>query len=130
MNEHRDLLGVPWIDGGRDPAVGLDCVGVVLVALHRRGYPTPDHQVRVGQRSTAETFHRWFDPVETPEPGDVLLVWAPLSPGGALEHHVGLLLDRGLVLGSTASGVALLPVRAFLRHGLIGAHRPRMEPRP
>lgn len=39
---HDDLLGVPWVLGGRDPATGLDCWGVVVELRRRAGLATPD----------------------------------------------------------------------------------------
>lgn len=38
----RDLLGVPFKHQGRNPAVGIDCAGLVSIALTRAGVPHTD----------------------------------------------------------------------------------------
>lgn len=38
----EDLLAVPYAFGGRDPAVGLDCWGMVIEVRRRLGYATWD----------------------------------------------------------------------------------------
>lgn len=43
--DYLDLLGVPFLDGGRDPAVGLDCWGLVRVAFSRAGISLPDYRI-------------------------------------------------------------------------------------
>lgn len=43
IREARTLLGVPYRHQGRDPAIGIDCVGEVLVVAHRLGYATNFH---------------------------------------------------------------------------------------
>lgn len=37
MNAWEDLIGVPYIEGGRDPSQGLDCMGLVLEVTARMG---------------------------------------------------------------------------------------------
>ena len=36
------LLGIPYLEGGRDPNEGLDCLGVVLLVLASQGIRTND----------------------------------------------------------------------------------------
>ena len=38
----RDLIGIPFVDGGRDPNVGLDCWGLCRVVFRRCGVMVPD----------------------------------------------------------------------------------------
>lgn len=93
----RALLGVPFRLHGRD-AAGVDCVGVVALAL-RLGVPQ-DYGLRSGDALRAE---RWLAAtglrrVERPMPGDVALVRpGPLQlhaivhvPGGFVHAHAGL----------------------------------------
>lgn len=42
MRNLSDLLGVPFIDGGRDPKSGLDCYGLFSVVCSRFGNDIPD----------------------------------------------------------------------------------------
>lgn len=129
--EYRDLMGVPWLDGGRDHRRGLDCVGVMLVALHRAGFTVPDPQVAVGETDVSADIWKWFDRVEPAAAArhDVLRVWGRRRAREPLGHHVGVLDGTGRVLTATESGVALWDRRVFERLGLIGVYRPRVEPR-
>lgn len=124
-----DLIGCPWVDRGRDPAVGLDCVGLVVVALRRLGYAVPDPQASVGDPSIAEDAWRWFDEVavEATRPDDVVRVHP--APGRGTDH-VGVLRPGRRVLASVEpNGVVLLPWAVHVRRGIVGAYRPRREPR-
>jgi len=41
----NDLIGIPFIDGGRDPNIGLDCWGLFILAMKRYGNNIPDYSV-------------------------------------------------------------------------------------
>jgi cell wall-associated NlpC family hydrolase len=43
--EYRDLVGIPFVDGGRDPATGLDCWGIVMAAMRKLGKEVPDFKI-------------------------------------------------------------------------------------
>jgi cell wall-associated NlpC family hydrolase len=46
MNKQlNDLIGLPFIDGGRDPAVGLDCWGLSTEVFRRYGINLPDYKI-------------------------------------------------------------------------------------
>lgn len=83
------LLGVPFRLNGRDPATGLDCVGLVVASLNAigrdpispRGYAL--RNVSIGQWLCC-AHGSGLEPVEgLPVIGDVLLV----RPGPA-QHHI------------------------------------------
>lgn len=40
-----DLIGVPFIDGGRDAAVGFDCWGLSIEVFRRYGIALPDYKI-------------------------------------------------------------------------------------
>lgn len=40
-----DLIGLPFVDGGRDPAVGLDCWGLSTEVFRRYGIELPDYKI-------------------------------------------------------------------------------------
>ena len=42
---YDDLIGVPFVDGGRDPKSGLDCWGLVKEAFRRQGCEVPDYHI-------------------------------------------------------------------------------------
>lgn len=93
------LLGVPFRLHGRDPSVGLDCVGVVEVALAAAG-----HQVRLpcDYALKMRSIDRFADAAEKTGlfraqgclmAGDVLLIH--VGPG---QYHLGVIgLDGALV---------------------------------
>lgn len=45
MIEVKDLLGVPFVDGGRDIKKGVDCWGLFVEVMRRFGYQVPDYKV-------------------------------------------------------------------------------------
>ncbi|MET0360724.1 MAG: peptidoglycan endopeptidase [Sphingobium sp.] len=74
----RALIGVPFRLHGRDPATGIDCVGLAALALERAGHrgagPT-----RYGLRAGLPGAERWLAEaglarVVVPGPGDLALV--------------------------------------------------------
>jgi cell wall-associated NlpC family hydrolase len=100
----ESLVGVPFRFRGRDPATGLDCVGLVAAALEAAGLPVPPiatyamRQRDYSPQLAAAT--GCFDDAEgAPEPGDLLLFrpgpaqvhLAVAAAGGTLVHaHAGL----------------------------------------
>jgi cell wall-associated NlpC family hydrolase len=97
-------LGIPYRWGGSDPATGLDCSGLVQLALRDLGVKVPRtsvEQSRVGQPvgSLAEA-----------RPGD-LLFWASSRPGQA--NHIGIYVGDGKMLHAPYTGevVKVAPVR-------------------
>lgn len=70
MIEWKDLLSVPYIAGGRDPHVGLDCWGLLLELYHRAGVELPDYSGEIGEAAVERLWHdeieeRW---VKVPAP--------------------------------------------------------------
>lgn len=39
-----DLIGTPFVEGGRDPKTGIDCYGLLMVAYSRLGKTIPDYR--------------------------------------------------------------------------------------
>ncbi|CAN5192523.1 hypothetical protein BH09PSE3_BH09PSE3_00830 [soil metagenome] len=89
----RALVGVPFRLHGRDPATGLDCVGLVACAL---GNPVVPSGYRMRQGS-ADAIVAGLDAIglvraDLPCAGDVLLFEA-----GAAQFHLGVMSGRGFV---------------------------------
>jgi murein DD-endopeptidase / murein LD-carboxypeptidase len=92
----RGCVGTRFRPQGRMPGLGLDCVGVLLVAaaaagvvagevpVYRLGGDPPDLAVLLAGHGC------W--PVATALPGDVLVI----APAGR-QRHFGIATDRGLV---------------------------------
>jgi cell wall-associated NlpC family hydrolase len=85
------LIGVPFRLYGRDPATGLDCVGLVALAL---GADAPrDYRLRNRDISSAlalAPFAGLADADGPVEPGDVLL-----ARSGPAQHHLLIADTRG-----------------------------------
>jgi cell wall-associated NlpC family hydrolase len=43
--DFNDLIGIPFLDGGRDPKIGLDCWGAAREIYQRFGCELPDYRV-------------------------------------------------------------------------------------
>jgi cell wall-associated NlpC family hydrolase len=101
----ENLVGIPFRLHGRDPATGLDCVGVLAAAMAAIGRSTglpDDYALRMQDiaRFTRRAAEFGFVSSEGPAlPGDVLLFhvgpcqyhFAICGEGGSLVHaHAGL----------------------------------------
>ena len=82
VDEARKLLGTPWHHQGRVAGMGLDCVGVVIIAGKRAGAALEDvHGYRLPCDSThlIDEIERQTDKVgtyiEQSEPGDLAVFW-------------------------------------------------------
>ena len=72
MTDFDDLIGVPYVEDGRDPGTGLDCYGLVLVIAER-----------IGRRP------EWREvPFSSRQAGDVLALSVLGVPG-----HTGVVID-------------------------------------
>lgn len=82
------FVGVPFKLRGRDPCVGLDCLGLVLAslaAIGRRGAAAPNYGWRnldAGAFLPLAASFGLVDAREAAQPGDILL----LQPGPAQQH--------------------------------------------
>lgn len=91
--EWLDLLRVPFLEDGDDPAVGLDCWGQAREVCRRAGVPFPD----IGRSEAARYFEllpRWS------EVGD-LLASDPTKKGR--PSHVAVVVDVALGLALSTS---------------------------
>jgi len=93
----RTLVGVPFRLQGRDPALGLDCVGLVGAAMRAAGYAPMmpgDYGLRFGDDRRADDWARaaGVRSVAAGAVGDMMLV----RPG-ALHRHLLILVPGGFV---------------------------------
>ncbi|WP_027367597.1 NlpC/P60 family protein [Desulfocurvibacter africanus] len=98
----RDLAGIPFVDGGRDPAQGLDCWGLFRLAMQRFGHEVPDYALSafatqlIGETAARELAAKWRR-VERPEPGcAVCMALDPAAPGSV--QHFGVYVGQGLFI--------------------------------
>ena len=103
------FVGVPFRLHGRDPARGLDCVGLVAASLAEIGQPA---LVPVGYRLRQLEVHGFLgaaaraglaETAGPTEPGDVLLV----RPGPA-QHHLVVVASGGFVHAHAGLGRVVL----------------------
>jgi hypothetical protein len=94
--ELQDVLRTPYLLGGRQVGIGLDCLGVVAEVARRRGIPPPDGWPSIrsaweqGQVDTSTGFPAgWcrMPPGTTAVDGDVLLLWTGMHPWCAIVHE-------------------------------------------
>lgn len=94
------LVGVPFRVQGRDAATGVDCVGVVAIALRAGGYAGPlpgDYRLRTGAHPMVAEPGAAFVPADLPAIGDVTVFRA-----GAGQLHLGIRTRAGLVHADAA----------------------------
>jgi cell wall-associated NlpC family hydrolase len=90
----RKYLGVRYKHQGRNE-FGLDCLGLVVRVAHDLGLSDEDSndygRVPDGRRLMREMDAR-LDPVQTAQPGDVLLMRFEQNP-----QHLAIVTDRGII---------------------------------
>lgn len=99
----RDFLGVPFRPQGRDPLVGLDCVGLTMLVFDIPVQKIP-FRYRISQRqcmnAIVEQLGKYFDEVAKVDSvsGDLLLIevgegrahFAVRGAGSHIHAHAGL----------------------------------------
>lgn len=94
------LVGVPFLLHGRDPRIGLDCVGVLAVTLGETARLPNGYRMRGGDRDGAARLAATLglEPAHgLPAAGDVLL----LKPGPC-QHHLAIALDAETIVHAHA----------------------------
>ncbi len=73
----RSLIGVPWAHQGRNPAVGIDCVGLLVLSVRACGIPVDDRTDygRDPDGTLYAALCEWLaGPFTDTQPGDVVLI--------------------------------------------------------
>lgn len=93
---YRDLLGVKFVPKGRDPKIGLDCHGLVMLVLGRLGITVPDPFTQ-GEHVRPCDSHEWLRAnfggwarIEKPHPGCVVA----LTNNGVDTNHIGVMISE------------------------------------
>jgi len=105
MSEHHlnALVGVPYLRGGRDPEVALDCWGLVMVDAECRGLRLPDldnecpatSAAIVRKLATMATYHA--TPIAAPTDGCMVY--------DAKRGHIGLFYGGRVYHAANPGGV-------------------------
>ena len=90
------LVGTPFRAQGRDPAKGIDCIGLCILAYRLpSGSIRDDYRLRGDHRASVEAaIRRWFRrvPLTLSHPGDLLLM-LPAND----QVHLAIKTGRGFV---------------------------------
>jgi len=141
---YQDLIGIRFVDGGRDPAKGLDCLGVVRTYLGRvrRHVPADAFPSDKTETSSDEALEwveagssRWWDFVGD-SPRDAILHGDVLFTIGKRDSrpHVSVLVypahPKLLLSAALNRGVYTIPLdRTLVQGDLVGVYRLRYEAR-
>ena len=117
-----DLLGVPFMPGGRDPGHGLDCWGLVREVMGRLGVSLPDEPYSGECAAVTDAMvSRWrprFRRLPGPqEPSLVLIRNDPI-----FCNHIGVLVDPARFIHTLEGrGVSVERIAHPLwRHSIVG----------
>lgn len=122
LKDFRDLIGVPFMWGGRDPAVGLDCWGLFMEVQRRFGFAVPDVDIYCADvltihRTAQRHIRDYWTRVPAPGPG-VGVVMATDHEHANVMQHFGVCLDGRNVLHSQQNTGAVLDRLDVLRGAL------------
>ena len=111
-NNLAHLIGIPFVDGGRDPKKGLDCWGLLMQASREFGYKVPDYNIcafcspDIWEKYKVETGRLWRK-VKSPTPGCVLaFATDPEMPDAVC--HFGIYIGRGQFLHTLKKSSSIL----------------------
>ena len=124
----NDYVGLPYREGARGPDA-YDCYGIVAAVFAKRGITLPDfYQHGPGPMSAAraidasvkgEIMGGRAERVEAPEDYDIAVV-----KGFSKAHHVGVVIDGGVLHASRGLGAIWQTMGSFLRlHGDVEFYR-------
>jgi len=128
--EYEDLIGVPFVDGGRDKR-GMDCWGLARELFRRQGIEVPDY--RISAASAASVAARmdndkiYWNKLAQPVLGCLVVI--RLSPN-VWANHVGVYVGNGRFIHAySPTGVSLGRLRRW-NSRIVGYYRPKRGGRP
>ncbi len=130
MIDYNDLVGVPYLWTGRNPVVGLDCLGAILELFRRKGIALadPGSVALAGAEDPREVLAVWPEQW-TPAPWPLreldVVVFRP--PDNDLPLHVGAVVQQcppAIFQVSKKLGGSVLRLELLRRH-MLGVYRHR-----
>lgn len=103
MHRIRDLIGIKYVDGGRDTKTGLDCLGLARIAVHRFNPEVDAPGDYIDHACTAavtglynQEISNW-QRIDAPVSGCIVLMKIdPVRP--ELVQHLGVYVGGGRIL--------------------------------
>ena len=117
----RRYLGVPYVFGGTNPSVGLDCSGLVQLVFRQLGVVLP----RTAQQQYEATLR--VSPADL-QPGDLVFFARTYADPHDWVTHVGVYIGDGLQINAPTEGqfVSIQPVfTGFWGNHFISGGRPQ-----
>lgn len=125
MIDYDDLIGIPFINGGRDRNKGFDCYGLVMEVYRRCGISLPEYTAdwddeekinSIVQREAGTTaWHR----VKAPLPVPCLVALRMGTPPG-IVNHTGVYIGHGKFIHTRAKiGVCVSRIDSPAWRGVI-----------
>jgi cell wall-associated NlpC family hydrolase len=104
LKDFRHLIGVPFVDGGRDPRIGLDCWGLFMEVHKVFGHDVPDVAVSCTEllainRTARNQIRALWQRVRVPGPG-ISVVMATDHAHPDIIQHFGVFLDNRRIMHS------------------------------
>jgi len=123
--EYSDLIGVPFVDGGRNKA-GFDCWGLAKECFERQGIFVKDYAIGAMESAKIDkelkTNEKYWDKIDTPIVGCLVLINISCQN---FADHVGIYVGNHKFLHAYAyTGVCLSPIKRWKSH-IKGYYLPR-----
>ena len=122
---YEDLIGVPFMDGGRDTN-GMDCWGLVRECFKRQGIAVKDYGISAAEELKISEQMKKERPYwqKLDEPRDGCLVLIRTEPK-LWANHVGIYIGNGRFIHAyLMAGVCVSTIKRWKSH-IVGYYYPR-----
>ncbi len=128
MVRFDDLIGKPFVNGGRSVEKGMDCWGLAMEVCKRYGIVIPDFRVDAfvytaidALANEAIGFRTWEE-VREPKDEDVpLIILMRIHP--KLATHVGIFIGGGKLIHTMKNTGVVISKTSMLQDWIIGYYR-------
>ena len=100
MFDYSDLVGAPFVNGGREVATGFDCYGLAMEVFRRHSIDLPDYRIscedasRIDRTVDAEKKGGYWTRLESPIPPCVVV----LRFNNHQWNHVAVYIGNGRMI--------------------------------
>lgn len=131
----RGAIGTPFRHQGRQPHVGLDCLGLVVHAIGRgaEAVDQTDYARVPDSIRLAAALHRYFDHLDIEDPADApagaVLAFCVFGDPRRSVRHLGIKSDRGMIHArhGARNAVVEIEIRPAWRDLFVGAYQWRAQ---